>query len=78
MSITKETMAEAQAKLEAARGGRGGKEKSREALAFVGSMLEEAMIFGSGYVDELRGELGLGRMEDMPWDGVAELVGWEG
>lgn len=58
------------------------REKARVALAKVGAVLEDAHV-GDGREEcerrcnEVRAEFGLGPMEDMPWDGVSELVGWD-
>lgn len=58
------------------------KEKARVALAKVGAVLEEAHE-GEGReaceraCNAVRAEFGLGAMEEMPWDGVNELVGWD-
>lgn len=58
------------------------REKARDALAKVGAVVEDAHV-GEGREEcerscnAVRAEFGLGPMEDMPWDGVAELVGWD-
>ena len=53
------------------------KEAAGNALAKVGSLLEDALMDGDEAVNELRKRFGLGPMEELPWDGVSELVGWD-
>lgn len=53
------------------------KEKARMALAAVGKVLEDALMDGTEACNAVRAEFGLGPMEELPWDGVDELVGWD-
>lgn len=53
------------------------RELARVALAKVGAVLEDAYNGGKEACDELRKRFRLGPMEEMPWDGVNELVGWD-
>lgn len=53
------------------------KGKAREALAKVGKVLEDALMEGTEACNAARAEFGLGPMEELPWDGVDELVGWD-
>ena len=88
-----ERIAEAKAAVERAKSARAAWERSvggweefreaaREALAKVGAVLESSHV-GEGREEceracnAVRAEFGLGAMEEMPWDGVNELVGWD-
>ena len=53
------------------------KDHAAEAMAAVGSLLEDALDEGVETVNGLRAEFGLGPMEELPWDDVAEMVGWD-
>ena len=51
-------------------------EAAKKALGELGSLLEDEYHDEEGQPNALRAEFGLGPAADMPWDGVAELVGW--